>query len=354
MELELGQIDLRYEGLRVRSRTKDRRLLASLSEVGQLEPIVVVRAGEASGSPIVIDGYRRVRALRSLRRDTVTALLWDLPEIDALLLRRSLNTARGETALEQAWLLIEIRRRFDLSLDQLAHRLDKSPSWVSRRLALVRELPETVQDLIRKGRIVPHAGAKYLVPVARANKGQCERLARAIAPGRLSSRQIGEVYAAWRDAAPTARERIVDEPLLFLRTKDALAQPPPAGGDARAGLIGDTAAISAIVRRASRRLAAGAARLLTPPERDEARGALGSARSGIDQLLMGLGDDATGDEDARRGHENDDHRTCEEGAVDPTDREGALDLAGGGARHPAREKRQGAPARASGESGALP
>jgi len=352
MELELDQIELRYQGLRVRCRVRDRRLLASLSEVGQLEPIVVVRAGEGSASPIVIDGYRRVRALKRLRRDTVLALLWDLPEIDALLLRRSLTAARGETALEQGWLLDELRSRFDLSLDQLASRLDKSPSWVSRRLALVRQLPETVQDLIRQGRIIPHAGAKYLVPVARANKGQCERLARAIAPGGLSSRQIGAVYAAWRDAPPEARERLVDEPLLYLRTRDAPA--PPAGGQARAGLVGDVTAILALVRRTSRRLAAGAAQLLTPPERDQAKGALGSARTGIDQLLMGLEDQASGDGNAERSHENHDSGAFQKGAVDPTDRQGTLDLAGSGARCPRVGKRKGAEAGAPGEGGCIP
>lgn len=329
MDLELDPIDLRYEALRVRCRARDRRLVASLSEVGQLDPIVVVRSQERSDLPIVIDGYRRVRALRRLRRDTVRALQWDLPEVDALLLRRSLEAARGETALEQAWLLDEIRRRFDLSLEQLAARLDKSPSWVSRRLALVRELPESVQGFIRAGRIVPHAGAKYLVPVARANRGQCERLARAIAPGRLSSRQVGEIYAAWRNAAPPAREHLVDEPLLFLRTKAAQAREPPADRGARAGLIGDVTAIGALVRRALRRLAAGA--LLTPPEREEARGALDSARAGLDRLLEKLEDNTIGDGDARRSDAKGDSQAFEEGAVDSTDRQGAGDLAGRGA-----------------------
>jgi len=36
LELELGQLDLRYENLRVRSRERHKRLVASISEVGQL------------------------------------------------------------------------------------------------------------------------------------------------------------------------------------------------------------------------------------------------------------------------------------------------------------------------------
>ena len=36
---------------------------------------------------------------------------------------------------------------------ELARRFDRSPSWVSRRLAMVQTLPESVQEHIRQGRI---------------------------------------------------------------------------------------------------------------------------------------------------------------------------------------------------------
>ena len=49
MDLELHQLDRRYEALRTRSARRERRLLASLSEVGQQTPIVVVRDGAAMG-----------------------------------------------------------------------------------------------------------------------------------------------------------------------------------------------------------------------------------------------------------------------------------------------------------------
>jgi hypothetical protein len=43
--------------------------------------------------------------------------------------------------------------------------LTRSVSWVSRRLALVRELPESIQEHVRRGEIVAHAAEKYLVPL---------------------------------------------------------------------------------------------------------------------------------------------------------------------------------------------
>ena len=79
MDLEFHQLDLRHEALRVRRPEKERRLLGSLSEVCQQIPIVVVAMSEP-GRYLVIDGFKRVRALRQLRQDTVRATVWDLSE----------------------------------------------------------------------------------------------------------------------------------------------------------------------------------------------------------------------------------------------------------------------------------
>ena len=62
MELEHQQLDLRYSQLRLRSPRQEKRLVASIAEVGQLVPISVVRADADPARLIVIDGFKRVRA----------------------------------------------------------------------------------------------------------------------------------------------------------------------------------------------------------------------------------------------------------------------------------------------------
>ena len=169
MDLELHQLDLRFEHLRVRRPERERRLLASLAATGQQVPIVVVPVGDGPKRYRVIDGYKRVSALRRLSRDTVRATVWQMAEAEALLLGRSLRASDPETALEQGWLLAELQPRFGFALDDLACRFDRSASWVSRRLALVELLPDSVQQQVRAGAITPHVAMKFLVPVARAN-----------------------------------------------------------------------------------------------------------------------------------------------------------------------------------------
>src|SRR5881227_3903474 len=120
---------------------------------------------------------------------------WPMEQAAAVLLDRSLRLSEHETALEQGWLLAELERRFGYSLDDLARRFDRSVSWVSRRLALVEQLPETVQQRVGAGEISAHVAMKYLAPAARANLKDCQRMADAFAQHRFSSRQAGELYA---------------------------------------------------------------------------------------------------------------------------------------------------------------
>ena len=226
MKLEFHQLDRRYEHLRVRNPERQRRLLASLASTGQQTPIVVVAVSDKPDRYQVIDGYKRIAALEQLGRDTIEAVVWDLSEAEALVLERSMRFSETETALEQGWLLAELEQRFGYSLDDLARRFDHSASWVSRRLALVEQLPEAVQQRVRTGEISAHVAMKYLVPVARGNAGECQRMADAFAKHRFSSRQAGELYAAWRNASPAIRQRILDSPELFLKAHQQ-SEPQP-------------------------------------------------------------------------------------------------------------------------------
>src|SRR3974390_3136427 len=137
MQLEFHQLERRGEHLRVRHAARQRRLLASLAEVGQQTPIVVVAVEGQAERYVVIDGYKRVAGLGEVGRDPVEAVIWPMSEAAAVLLDRSLRLSEHETALEVGWLLAELEQRFGYSLEELARRFDRSVSWVSRRLALV-------------------------------------------------------------------------------------------------------------------------------------------------------------------------------------------------------------------------
>jgi ParB-like chromosome segregation protein Spo0J len=146
VDLEFHQLECPYEWLRVRRPERERRLLASLADHGQQMPIVVVR-GTAAGY-VVVDGHKRVRCLKRLHRDSVTGLVWEMSVPDALIFRQMAPAEGSASALEQGWLLRALHEGHELRLADLAQRFDRSVSWVSRRLALTRELVVTEPLLV--------------------------------------------------------------------------------------------------------------------------------------------------------------------------------------------------------------
>jgi ParB family transcriptional regulator, chromosome partitioning protein len=283
MEIEFHQLDLRYQALRRRDPKKERQVLASVAEVGQLLPVVVVGASQA-GHYVLLDGFKRLRALRRLHSDTVRATVWALDEAEALLLERRMRHGEPESALEQGWLLHELTDRFGLSQPELARRFDRTVSWVSRRLALVTELPAAIQEHVRSGAIAAHAAMKYLAPLARAKREECERLAAAIAAAQLSTRQVGELYVGWKSGSERTRELLLSDPLLYLRAQAEARRPDAPAKSPGALLLDDMALLGTVARRTYRRLCAGSLRAVLPSEREEIGRALEQATADLRTL----------------------------------------------------------------------
>ena len=271
MDLELGQLELRYEKLRRRNTRREKQLIGSLAEKGQLLPVVVVR--DARGGFVLVDGYKRVRALRSLRHDLVGAVVWDLGECDAVLLERLMRTAEADGTLEQGWLLEELNERFGLSHEELARRFDKSQSWVSRRLALVRALPREVQTRVQSGALPAHGAMKFLVPMARAKNADCVRLVSALGQHRPSTRELGALYATWVSGSIKTRELVVTQPLLVLQTCREVAHPEAKDREQKpsCNLLEDFGILIGTSRRARKKLARGVLSSLLPTEEPEVR-----------------------------------------------------------------------------------
>lgn len=294
MELEIDALDLRYERLRRQEPRREKRLLASLADVGQQFPILVV-CGEG-GVFIVVDGYKRVRGLRKLGREMILAARWEVAEADAVMIE-GLMRSGGDSPLEQAWRLRELRERFDLSGAELARRFDKSVSWVSRRLSLVIALPDAVQEHVRRGEIAAYGAMKYLAPLARANRSDCVCLSKKVAELCVSTRQMRELYVAYNESTGEARKRIVENPALFLRATDEQREPQIEKSAGRV-LLEDLGLLGGVARRLHRRLREGFARRVRPQERDDmtkcanqaeadATGAIGRLRKDLEDAGRG-------------------------------------------------------------------
>jgi ParB family chromosome partitioning protein len=173
-------------------------LVASIREVGVLQPVVVRRLSDRDGARYeLIMGERRWRASREAGLRTVPAVVRDTTD-DALLRDALLeNLHRVDlNPLEEAAAYQQLLDDFGCSQEELSQRIGRSRPQISNTLRLLK-LPPAVQRHVAAGVLsAGHARALLsLEPVAAAALAS-----RAIAEG-LSVRTLEEIVAAGTGAA---------------------------------------------------------------------------------------------------------------------------------------------------------
>lgn len=163
-------------------------LVASIKEVGLLQPVVVRQVGPERFELIM--GERRWRASREAGLEQIPAIV-RATEDDKLLLDALLeNLHRAElNPLEEAAAYDQLLRDFSCTHDELADRIGRSRSHVSNTLRLLN-LSATVQRRVATGLLMAgHARALLGVPDAE----QQDELARRIVAEGLSVRTVEEI-----------------------------------------------------------------------------------------------------------------------------------------------------------------
>ncbi len=348
MQLEFHQLDRRWEHLRARKPERQRRLMASLAGSGQQTPIVVVAVVDQPDRYLVIDGYKRIVALEQLGRDTVEAVVWPMAEAEALMLDRSIHLSERETPLEEGWLLVELEQCFGYGLDELAQRFDRSVGWVTRRLALVEQIPESVQQQVRAGEISAHVATKFLAPVAQVSVDDCQRLANGFARHRFNTRQAGQLYAAWRDGGPVIRQRLLEQPELFLKARRQAER--QASSTPATELLRDLDMVLSITKRASRR-ARQAALEMDRRQCEQARRQIEGALDQLSQLATAIPKE---EEHVEQRSADGDSRARGSGSEPPRDRPGLENLPSDSAQSRWIEVLRGAGGAAAREGRTLP
>lgn len=290
VRVELHQIEETYRHLRAMDPERVARLASDLASREQMAAVLVVQTAR-SDRFVLVDGYHRLAALRTLGRDSVEILVLPCSEAEALVLGHRLAHARSRTACEDAWLVHELMEQHGLSQEAVARELHRSSSWVSRRLALLRVVPAALADRIRSGQVPGYAVMKYLVPLARANQTAASTLVENLGSSRWSVRELGRVYEAWRQARPERRAEILTNPRQAAAMVAELEQEDPLGKrqDSVAGdLAKDLRILSAVSVRARPKLASLAVR------RTPLASSLARAHHELGRFVTELGDHLEG------------------------------------------------------------
>lgn len=229
MEMDLHRLELRFAETRLPEPRAVERLAQSIEQCGQLVPCVAVPAGGVQPLPlsegwVLIDGYRRVAALKRLGRDTAQVQVWRCELAHGLLQALACAQARRLGPIEEALLLRELLEGFGLTQHELARRSGRDVSWVNRRLTLLTGLPQECLAAVCAGTVSCWAATRVLAPLARANAAHAAALLQAAREQPLSTRDLSEWFAHYQRASRPVRERMVVQPQLFLKALRAREQ----------------------------------------------------------------------------------------------------------------------------------
>jgi ParB family chromosome partitioning protein len=301
MELDLHRLELRFAAMRINDAPAVQRLANSIHECGQL--VECVAAGDSQAASLVlIDGYRRVAALRRLGRDTAQVQCWSCPVGQALTQVLARSGSRQFTPIEEALLLRELIDAHGLKLREAAHQCARDVSWVQRRLMLLGELPQALLDAVRSARVSSWAATRVFVPLARANSDHANRLLASLDAHMLSTRELRTWFEHYQGAQRAQRERMVEHPHLFIHTLNERALDRDAqqlrDGPERE-VVGDLGHLRALLERVRRRL-----ERLSPPVATPIARACARVYAALPEVASELGrlcDDADRDPQ-RRAH----------------------------------------------------
>jgi ParB family chromosome partitioning protein len=173
-------------------------LMASIREVGVLQPIVVrpIAGSPIAGSPVsyeLIMGERRLRATKALGLDSIPAVIKDTADEDMLRDALLENLHRSQlNPLEEASAYQQLLADFGITQDELAGRIGRSRPQISNTLRLLK-LPAAVQSRVAAG--VLSAGHARAI-LAAGDEDAMRRLADKIVNEELSVRAAEAVVSA--------------------------------------------------------------------------------------------------------------------------------------------------------------
>ena len=145
-EIELSQLNLRYEGYRLRQSAVEARLLSDIANCGVTEPL------EGVGDYILLNGFKRYRCARKLKIPTVPYVTLGEDEVMGFtsLLRASNN--KTLSILEQAAFIDDLKNVHKHHVGEIATELSRSKAWVSMRVGLIAGMSPKIRHALFLGK----------------------------------------------------------------------------------------------------------------------------------------------------------------------------------------------------------
>lgn len=239
-EVELSQIDLRYEGHRMKQPRLEERLLSSIAQRGLQEPLEGVSLGQTH---VLLNGFKRHRCALKLHLPTVPFHSLGPDEVTAITNLLRISNRKSLSLLEQARFIDELKQTGGMSVGEIAVALERSNAWVSMRLGLLARMSPKVRDLLLAGAF-PIYSYMYLgrqfMRMKSVQATDLEAFIGAVSGHSLSIREVAQLAHGFFRGPESFRQEILQGKLaLALKQVAQVPQDPDACTEFERILVGD-------------------------------------------------------------------------------------------------------------------
>jgi ParB/RepB/Spo0J family partition protein len=222
-EIEVSEIREKYGVYRIVNSRADTAMVKSIRKYGQITPVVCVKGRDGYE---MLDGFKRLRACRSLNQTTLRVRTMEVHGRVCKAAILQLNwSGRSITEMEEALVLQSLHREDGLTQIEIATLLGRDKSWVSRRISLIERLSEEVQEDIRLGLLSVVIGRE----LAQLPRGNQREAADAILKRRYSTREAAKLIGYLLSRPKWEYSSILASPWEVVKPK----QPRPRGFGAK-------------------------------------------------------------------------------------------------------------------------
>jgi len=208
-EIELSQLDLRYESYRLKEPIAEKRLLGVISERGIEEALEGVAV---HGCNAVLNGFKRYRCAKKLGIGKVPYLSLGEGEVGGIVTLLCTSKDKSLNILEQARFVDELKNVHNMSIAQIAEELSRSNSWVSMRVGLMDEMSEKIRELLFKGAFPVYSWIYTVRPFMRM-KGvkleEVEQFVEAVSGKKLSVREVEHLAYGFFEGPESFRSEVL-------------------------------------------------------------------------------------------------------------------------------------------------
>lgn len=149
LTVDITQIGLQNESLKLRDKKVERDLLSSIGEYGIQEALNGFYYGD---NFILVDGFKRYRCCKKLHLTTLPVEVMAKDEANALIKVLKISNSKSLHIFEQAKFIRSLKDKHSMTGKEIADSLNKSPAWVNARLNLLKEMTPILEDHIFKGK----------------------------------------------------------------------------------------------------------------------------------------------------------------------------------------------------------